>query len=65
MQELRRAAAGTAGARWQVSTLRERLLKLGVWLPASKRRILLHLPRDAPWRAERRAVAASLGALAP
>lgn len=31
-QELRLLATGTACARAQVSTLRERLLKLGVWL---------------------------------
>ena len=65
LQELRLQAAGTAAARWQVSTLRERLLKLGAWLQASTRRLTLHLPRDAPWQAEWRRVASSLGALAP
>ena len=65
MQELRRAASGTAAARWQVSTLRERLLKLGAWLQASKRRVTLRLPQDAPWQAEWRRAAANLGALAP
>ena len=40
MQELRTRATGTACARAQVSTLRERLLKLGVWVSCSVRRIL-------------------------
>lgn len=52
MQELRRQAAGTSCAQAQVSTLRERLLKLGVWVSCSVRRIVLHLPQSAPWRAE-------------
>jgi len=39
MQELRTRAAGTSCARAQVSTLRERLLKLGVWVTCSVRRI--------------------------
>ncbi len=38
MQELRRRAAGTSLARAQVSTLRERLLKLGVRIERSVRR---------------------------
>ncbi|MGH8278308.1 MAG: IS1380 family transposase [Gammaproteobacteria bacterium] len=44
MQELRLKAQGTAFARAQVWTLRERLLKLGAWLETSVRRIVLHLP---------------------
>ena len=51
-QELRLAAAGTDLARAQVATLRERLIKLGVWFERTRRRILLHLPADAPWRHE-------------
>ena len=51
-QELRLAAAGTSLARAQVTTLRERLIKLGGWFERNKRRILLHLPHDAPWRHE-------------
>jgi hypothetical protein len=62
MQELRGAAAGTACARAQVSTLRERLLKLGAWVECSVRRIVLHLPQHAPWQAEWCRVARSLGA---
>lgn len=61
-QELRLRAAGTACARAQVSTLRERLLKLGVWLERSVRRVVLHLPDSAPWCAEWRHIARSLGA---
>ena len=44
LQELRRHAARTAYARAQVSTLRERLLKIGVRVVASARRFVLHLP---------------------
>ena len=62
MQELRGCAAGTACARAQVSTLRERLLKLGVWVSRSVRRIVLHLPQHAPWREDWCRVARSLGA---
>jgi len=61
-QELRLQAAGTACARAQVSTLRERLLKLGVWLERSVRRVVLHLPDSAPWRCEWHHIARSLGA---
>ena len=63
MQELRGAAAGTDCARAQVSTLRERLLKLGVWVQRSVRRIVLHLPQYAPWRSDWCRVARSLGAV--
>src|SRR3989442_3660806 len=53
-QELRRRAAGTACADAQVTTLRERLLKLAVWVERSARRIVLHLPLRFPcpttWR---------------
>lgn len=62
MQELRAAAAGTECARAQVSTLRERLLKLGVWVERSVRRVVLHLPQHAPWQSEWCRVARSLGA---
>jgi hypothetical protein len=44
-QELQRRARGTACADAQVTTLRERLLKLAVWVERSVRRIVLHLPR--------------------
>ncbi|MCR4375750.1 MAG: IS1380 family transposase [Acidobacteria bacterium] len=44
LQELRRQAAATPYARAQVWTLRERLLKIGVWIQARVRRFILHLP---------------------
>ena len=62
MQELRASAAATECARAQVSTLRERLLKLGVWVSRSVRRIVLHLPQYAPWRSDWCRVARCLGA---
>lgn len=49
MQEMRRRSAGTALAAAQVSTLRERLLKVAVWIKKSVRRIVLHLPVHYPW----------------
>jgi hypothetical protein len=42
MQELRLIARRGGCARAQVSTLRERLLKLGVWVERSVRRVVLH-----------------------
>jgi len=63
MQELRAAAAGTDCARAQVSTLRERLLKLGAWVQCSVRRIVLHLPQSAPWRTDWCRVAHALGVI--
>jgi hypothetical protein len=33
-----------------VWTLRERLLKVAVWVERSVRRIVLHLPQSFPWR---------------
>ena len=62
LQELRRRAAGTACAYAQVSTLRERLLKLAVWVERSVRRIVLHLPRTAPWGTTWHRVAMAVGA---
>ena len=61
MQELRLCATGTTFARAQVTTLRERLLKLGAWFECSVRRVVLHLPDSAPWRSEWCRVARSLG----
>jgi hypothetical protein len=49
MQEARRRAAGTALAAAQVTTLRERLLKVAVWVEKSVRRIVLHFPVNYPW----------------
>ena len=50
MQEMRLHLAPTRYARAQVSTLRERFLKLGAQVVASVRRIVLHLPRSCPDR---------------
>jgi hypothetical protein len=61
-QELRRRAAGTACADAQVTTLRERLLKLAVWVERSVRRIVLHLPMDFPWVPTWRQLARAVGA---
>ena len=65
MQELRLRAARTTCARAQVTTLRERLLKLGVHVVRSARRIVLHLPTSTPdldaWRHIARALGARTG----
>jgi hypothetical protein len=62
MQELRLRAARTAFARAQVSTLRERLLKTGVRVAVSVRRIVFHLPASFPDLHEWRRLACALGA---
>ena len=62
-QELRYQARHTQCRHAQVSTLRERLLKLGVWIRTTTRRIVLHLPDSAPWRCEWYRIARSLGAV--
>ncbi len=62
LQEIRRRAAGTSCARAQVSTLRERLLKLGVRVVVSVRRVVLHLPASFPFQATWLRVARQLGA---
>jgi Transposase DDE domain group 1 len=61
-QELRRRAAGTVCADAQVTTLRERLIKLAVWVERSVRRIVLHLPRTFPWLPTWRKLARAVGA---
>ena len=61
-QELRRRARGTACADAQVSTLRERLIKLAVWVQRSVRRIVLHLPTAFPWLRTWRQIACAVGA---
>ena len=50
LQEMRLHLAPTCHARAQVSTLRERFLKLGAQVVVSVRRIVLHLPRSFPDR---------------
>lgn len=62
MQELRLRLARTNFARAQVSTLRERFLKIGVQVVASVRRIVLHLPQAFPFRDTFSRLAFSLGA---
>lgn len=62
LQELRRIAAHTAYARAQVSTLRERLLKIGVSVCASTRRLVLHGPQAYADVAAWRRIARRLGA---
>jgi Transposase DDE domain group 1 len=61
-QELRRRAAPTACADAQVTTLRERVIKLAVWVERSARRIVLHLPRTFPWMPTWRHLARAGGA---
>ena len=61
-QELRLHAARTAFARAQVTTLRERLLKLGAWVQSSVRRIVLHLPASFPYFRDWQQIARTLGA---
>ena len=62
MQELRLGLAGTAYARAQVSSLRERFLKLGARVVSSVRRIVLHLPQSFPYFHSFRRLAWSVGA---
>ena len=64
MQELRLRAARTACARAQVTTLRERLLKIGVQVVVSVRRIVLHLPTATPFLDDWRHIAFAFGARA-
>jgi len=59
-QELRRRVATTAEA--QVTTLRERVIKLAVWVARSARRIVLHLPLTFPWLPTWRQLARAVGA---
>ena len=62
MQELRLRAARTVCARAQVTTLRERLLKLGTTVVVSARRLVIRFPRGAPYQAAWRHIAIQLGA---
>ncbi len=63
MQELRLKARRTGCARAQVNTLRLRLLKLGVWVESSLRRIVLHFPTSTPYADDWRRIAISVGAV--
>lgn len=64
MQELRLRATRTACARTQVTGLREQLIKIGVHVVVSVRRIVLHLPTATPALAAWRHIACALGARA-
>jgi hypothetical protein len=63
LQELRATARGTAWARAQVATLRLDLLKIGVQVIASVRRLLLRLPSAFPYRDGWRTIALRSGAI--
>jgi len=62
MQALRIAAHGTQFEQAQVWTLRERLLKLAVWVERSVRRVVLHLPQAFPGQAAWIRISGRLGA---
>ena len=61
-QTLQSLARGLGLGAAQVWTLRERLVKVAVWVERSVRRIVLHLPQAFPWRAPWRDLAQALGA---
>ena len=61
MQELRWVDRRGGCAHVQVSTLRERLLKLGVWVERSVRRVVLHLPQTFAYREGWFRIARSVG----
>jgi hypothetical protein len=63
MQEIRRLLAGTDCARSQVTTLRERLLKMAAWVTRSARRIVLHLPTSSAWLHAWKHLAMQVGAV--
>jgi len=61
-QTLQAHTPGTACAGAQISTLRERLLKLAAWVERSVRRIVLHLPTSYPWLTTWQQIALRVGA---
>ena len=63
MQEIRRQAKQTSLARAQVTTLRERLLKLSARIEESVRRVVVHLPQSFPFANEWTRIARQLGAV--
>ena len=63
MQEMRRLLAGTDCARSQVTTLRDRLLKMAAWVTRSTRRIVLHLPANSAWFNAWKRLALQVGAV--
>jgi hypothetical protein len=62
IQALRDHAAGTACAAAQITTLRDRLVKVAVWIERSVRRIVLHFPTAFPWLPTWREIACAVGA---
>ena len=63
MQEIRFRARRTSLARAQVTTLRNRLFKIGARVVVSVRRMVLHLPRSFAYRDEWGRIALALGAI--
>jgi len=61
-QALQSGARATELGSAQVWTLRERLVKIAVWVERSVRRIVLHLPQAFPWRHTWRDLAQALTA---
>src|SRR2546428_8538277 len=61
-QALQSLARATAVGSAQVCTLRERLVKIAVWVERSARRIVLHMPQAFPWRDTWRDLAQALTA---
>lgn len=62
-QQMRAQAAGTASESAQAGTLRERLVKIGVTVVESVRRILVRGPESYPWFTTWRKVAIGCGAV--
>jgi hypothetical protein len=62
-QELQLIERHGGCARAQVSTLRERLIKVGVWVERSVRRIVLHMPESFAHLMDWLRIARSVGAV--
>jgi hypothetical protein len=65
MQELARQARDTDLRDAQVTRLRDRLLRLPVWVEESVRRVVLHLPTSFLGQSEWQRIALRLGAIPP
>jgi hypothetical protein len=65
MQELASQARHTAYRDAQVARLRDRLLKLPVWVEESVRRIVLHLPNMFMGKADWQRIALAVGGASP
>jgi hypothetical protein len=64
MQELRLRAAGTNCAQAQVSTFRERFLKMGAPVMVAVQRMVIHQPQSFPFLATFQQLALAFGASA-